>query len=271
MAIQSVFGKWQVFEEFNGLVATTTISDATAVRYNQLSLIAISGDTDMVSTVDESGGVLAFTGAGGAGDGVAIISSPMQPSTNGQIVMEARFKNSSATDFRCWVGWQETVSLTETVNPFTLSGTTLTSNDGGNAVGFYVDTAATTDDFRFHASLDGTELTTAAVQAGSGLPSAPTTLGALGVRAGVTLTADSYYVARVIINNNGTAEGWFGHDTMAGGGALAPRMVARLTASGAVDQTALYYPIIMLLASSTGDPTPEIDYFGATANRDWAA
>ena len=270
MAIQSVFGKWKVFEDFNGLVATTTISDATAVRYNDLSLIAISGDTDMVSTVDESGGVMAFTGAGGAGDGVAIISSPMQPSTDGSIVMEARFKNSSATDFRCWVGWQETVSLTETVNPFTLSGTTLTSNDGGNAVGFYTDTGASTDDFRFHASLDGTELTTAACRTGAGITAA-TTLGALGIGAGVTLTADSWYIARVIIHPGGTVEGWFGHTTMNGGAALGPRLVARLTAEGAVDQTALYYPIIMLLANSTGDPTPEIDYFGATANRDWAA
>ena len=270
MAVQSVFGKWHVFEDFNGLLATTTISDGTAVRYNDLSLIAISGDADVVSTVDESGGVLAFTGAGGAADGVAIISSPIQPSTNGSVVMEARFKNSSATDFRCFVGWQETVSLTETVNPFTLSSTTLTSNDGGNAVGFYTDTAATTDDFRFHASLDGTELTTAACITGPGITTA-TTLGALGVRAGVTLTADSWYIARVIINPDGTVEGWFGHTTMNGGAALAPRLVARLTASGAVDQTAIYYPIIQLLASSTGDPTPEIDYFGATANRDWAA
>lgn len=270
MAIQSVFGKWQVFEEFNGLLATTTISDGTAVRYNDLSLIAISGDTDVVSTVDESGGVLAFTGAGGAGDGVAIISSPLQPSTNGAIVMEARFKNSSATDFRLWAGWQETVSLTETVNPFTLSGTTLTSNDGGNAVGFYADTAADTDDFRFHASLDGVELTTAGCVVNPSSPSSTaTTLGALGIRAGVTLTADSWYIVRVIINPDGTAEGWFGHTTMAG--ALGLRRICRLTAGGAVDQTALYYPIIMLLASSTGDPTPEIDYFGATGNRDWAA
>ena len=268
MAIQSVFGKIQVFEDFGGYAASATISDATAgTRYNDLTLIAISGDVAFVGTVDESGGVGSFSGAAGAADGIAITSGMVfQPSTNGTIVMEARFKGGSATDFRCFVGWQETVSLSETVNPFTLSGTTLTSNDGGNVVGFYADTGATTDDFRFHASLDGSELTTAAVVAP--LSPSTTTLGALGVRANATLTADSFYIARVEIDPNGEARGYFGHTSMANDNGLT--LVARLKA-GALDQTALYYPLLMLVAESTGDPLFEVDYFGATGNRDWSA
>ena len=267
MAIQSVFGKISTFEDFLGWAATVSIADATAgTRYNDLALIAVSGAVDFINTLDESGGVASFSGAAGAGDGICITSSPLQPSTNGTIVMEARFKGASATDLRVFVGWQETLDTAEPVNPFTLNGTTLTSNDGGNAVGFYADTQATVDDFRFHASLDGAELTTAAVLAPG---STSTTLGALGIRANATLTADSWYIARVEINPDGTALGYFGHTSQAG--KLAPSLIARLTAAGAVDQTALYYPVLFLLAQSTGDPLLECDYFGFTGNRDWAA
>lgn len=270
--IQSVFGKIRVFEDFMGIGATAAIADATAgTRYNDIGLIAVSGQTDLDYTVDESCGVISFTGAGGAADGIAIISAPFQPSRQGTVVMEARFKAGSATDFRCFVGWQETVNLAEPVNPFTLSGTTLTSNDGGNAVGFYADAGATTDDFRFHVSLDGTELTTATVRVGDmvkGTNSGATTLGALGIRAGVTLTADSWYIARVEIDPDGGARGYFGHTSMAVKDGLT--LIATVP-SGTVDQTALVYPMLHLAATSTGDPLFEVDYFGCTGNRDWAA
>ena len=271
MAIQSGFGRVSVFEDFMGYNATATISDATAgTRWNDLTFAAVSGDAVVIGTLDETCGVASFSGAAGAGDGMAIYSSPFQPSAMGPITMEARFKGGSATDMRIFVGWQETVALDEPVNPFTLSSTTLTSNDGGNVFGFYADTQATTDDFRLHASLDGVELTTAGVYVGAGSPSSTsTTLGALGIRAGVTFTADSWYVARVVINPDGTGEGYFGHTTMAG--ALGPRLIGRLTNAGTLDQTALYYPIILLLAQSTGDPLLELDYFGAVGHRDWAA
>lgn len=271
--IQSVFGKIRVFEDFNGIGATASIADATAgTRFNDVCLIAQSGQTEIDHTVDESGGVVSFTGAGAAADGICIVSSPLQPSRNGTIVMEARFKNGSATDMRAWVGWQETVALAELVNPFTLSGTTLTSNDGGNAVGFYADTQATTDDFRFHASLDGAELTAAPIYVPGNLRGLSgqntTTLGALGVRAGVTYTADSWYTARVEIDPSGEARGYFGHTSMAGAAGL--QLICRLL-PGTLDQTALMFPVLYLVAQSTGDPLHEIDYFGFTGNRDWAA
>ena len=270
--IQSVFPKVKVFEDFMGLVATTTISDATAVRYNDLSLIAISGDTDMVSTVDESGGVLAFTGAGGAADGIAIITSPFVPARGGTAVIEVRFKNSSATDFRFFCGFQETVSLTETVNPYTLSGTTLTANAAGEVAGFYYDSQASTDDFRFMAGANSSASTSARVTAGpkvNGLNSFPTTLGALGIRAGATLTADGWMIARVELDPDGTCRGYFGEVSMAGAQVHGPTLIATLR-RGELSTTAVYYPIVHLLAQSTGDPTPEIDYFGFSCNRDWS-
>ena len=105
MAIQSGFGRINVFEDFSRLfAAATTISDATPVQYNDLLLIAISGDTDVSSTVDEGGGILAISGAAGAADGLAIICSPMRPDENGTLIVEARAKNSSATDFRGFIG-----------------------------------------------------------------------------------------------------------------------------------------------------------------------
>ena len=274
MAVQSDYGRIGFFEDFAGYQASATISDGTAgTVYNDLTLIAISGDVTWVNVVDESGGVGSFSGAGGAADGIAITSGMVfQPSSNGPIMMESRFKKGSATDLQIFVGWQETVSLSETVNPFTLSGTTLTSNNGGNVWGFYADSTATTDDFRLHASLDGTELTTAAVTVGplvKGITGqATTTLGALGVRCGVTLTADSYYIARLIINPDGSAEGWFGHTTMAN--SLGLTLIGRVPA-GTLDQTALYYPLALIVDASTGDTLNECDYITAKGARDWAA
>lgn len=273
MAIQSDFGKLSVFEDFFGYAASATISDGTAgTLYNDLTLVAISGDVAHINVVDESGGVGSFSGAAGAADGINAHVGVFQPSSNGPITYEARFKKGSATDLQIFVGWQETVSQSETVNPFTLSSATLTSNDGGNVWGFYADSTATTDDFRLHASLDGVELTTAAVTVGPSVRSltgqATTTLGALGVRCGVTLTSDSYYIARLIINPDGSAEGWFGHTTMANTTGLS--LIGRVPA-GTLDKDALYFAVWHSADASTGDTLNEIDYFAAKGSRDWAA
>src|SRR3990170_272028 len=246
MAIQDEFGRLGFFEDFGGYVPSTTVSDATVIRYNDLLVAAVSGDTIILSTVDESGGVISINGAAGAGDGLALIGLPMQPSSNGTLRMGARFKGASATDLRVFVGFAETVAVAEPVNPFTLSGTTLTSNDAGNAVGFYTDTSATDDDFRFHYSLDGAEATTAALDFAR---EGSTTLGALGIRAGCTITADSWYVAKVEIAPSGKCSGYFGGPGMGNQLGLTP--VAELRA-GTFDQTALVYPVLYLLASSTG-------------------
>lgn len=270
--IQSVFGKVRVFEDFMGLPAAATISDATAgTRWNDVSLIAVSGDVDLTHTVDESGGVLAISGAGGAADGLVITTSPFTPAGNGTAVVEARFKNSSATDFRFFCGFQETVSLSETVNPYTLSGTTLTANAAGEVVGFYYDSQATTDDFRFMAGANSSASTGARVRCGwkvAGLNSNATTLGSLGIRAGATLTADRWMICRVELDPDGTARGYLGEVAAAGGNAHAPFLVATLEA-GELSTTAVYFPVLQMLAQSTGDPTGEVDYFGVTYNRDW--
>lgn len=266
MAIQGSYGKINIFEDFNGIGAAFTISDATAgTRYNDLCMVAVSGDVAADYTVDESGGVINFSGAAGAADGVAIFGSPMIPASNGTMVTGGRAKVSSAADYRFFAGFQQTVSLSETVNPYTLSGTTLTANAAGEVVGFYYDTQATTDDFRFMAGANSAASTSAALSYALG---GATTLGSLGVRTNTTLTADRWFLWRVEIDADGTARGYFGDATMANQNGLTH--IATLKA-GDLSTTATYYPIVQLLEQSTGDPTHELDYFFATGNRTWAA
>ncbi len=263
--MQDAFRQIGFFEDFGGYASTTSVANATAgTQYNDITVVALSGATSLFFAVDESGGVVSANGAGAAADGMAFIGPPMIPSSNGTIRMGARFKGASATDLRVFCGFQETINWAETVNPFTLSGTSLTSNDGGNVVGFYTDTSANTDDYRFHSSLDGTESTSAAL---SDAISGATTLGALGIRAVATVTAGSWVTVRVEIDVAGNAEGWLGAIGMADQNGLT--RVARMK-SGTLDEDALYKPLLILAAGSSGDPLLLCDYFWAEGNRDWS-
>ena len=269
MAIQSTYGKLAFNEDFLGIGATAAIADATAgTRYNDIGLVAISGQTDLDYTVDEPNGVISFTGAGGAADGIALYSAPMRPDRNGTIWTEARFKNGSATDWRTFMGFVSTLNQAEVVNPFTLSGTTLTANNAGEAVGFYTDAAATTDDFRFLSSSAGTaDLTAQYDYVLNGAPSS-SAAGTLGIRSNLTLTADSYIVARVEMDPNGTVRGYIGHESMANNTGLT--LVATLH-TGVMSTTAMYFPLLLIAATSTGDPLIEVDYFRGGGNRYWGA
>jgi hypothetical protein len=272
MPVQDENGRIGFFEDFIGAPAASTISDATAgTRWNAVTLVAISGDVAMDHTVDESGGVASFSGAAGAADGVAILGTPMRPSTNGMITAGGRFKASAVTDYRVFLGLQQTISLSETVNPFTLSGTTLTANNGGETVGFYYDTQATTDDFRFMASSAGVADTAARVKVGDaakgvGSQSTTTTLGSLGIRAGVTPAADTYIVWKIELDPDGTCRGWIGDESMAKTHGL--NLIATLL-PGTLSTTAFYWAHMHLAEQSTGDPTHEVDYFYQYGYRDW--
>lgn len=273
MAIQDGHGFIGFFEDFQRPIedTDTTIVDADGLMWNDVLIVAVSGDVAANSTVDEPNGVLSISGAGGAGDGIVLLSSPMRPDRNGTIVVGGRCKNSSATDCRFFGGWMSTADRDETVMPFTLSGTTLTANNAGEAVGFYFDAGATTDDFRFMSSSAGTADTAAAVIVGDdvrSLNSAATTLGSLGIRAGATPTADKYWVWKVEMDQDGTVRGYFGDETMSKKNGLT--LVATLKA-GTMATTSLYFPALAMLATSTGDPTAEIDYFYAKGRRYWGA
>lgn len=257
---QSGFGKVMVEEDFTSAIAAT-LSNATEYRHGDVRLAAISGDVAMDIDVTAGNGIATFSGAGGAVDGIGIYALPFKPSTNGTMTMEVRFKTSALTSYGFFVGWAETVAVAEPVNPFTLSGTTLTSNNTGNTFGLYYDTAATTDDVRAHVSVDGVELTTALTEGG-------TAYGALGIRANTTLVAAKWQYARVEIDPDGAARAYWGDQTIdpAGSG---PKLVASLRA-GNLDTTALYHPIAILVDPSTNDPLHSVDFFRAWGYRDWS-
>jgi hypothetical protein len=264
MAIQEAFGKLGGFEDFQGIAASASVADATTgTRVNDITLVAIGTAVTFTYAVDESGGVASFQSADNdAASGMALLSSPMVPSSNGTLVVVGRWKASVVTDFRAFLGWQETASLADTVNPFTLSGTNLTANNGGQVVGFYFDGQATTDDLRFMASSDGTASTTATVTAREG----STTLGALGILSGATVATDSWITARVEIDPDGTARGYAG---VAGMGRQTGLTLVATLKQGALDADAVYHPHLHLAQHSTGGVVHKVDYFGATGHRDW--
>lgn len=274
MAIQDSHGRLGFFEDFTRTFedTDTTIVDADGLMYNDILIVAISGDVTANSTVDESNGVIQLSGAGGAGDGFAMISSPMRPDRNGTLVVGGRQKISSVSDGRFFGGWVQTVDRDETVIPFSLSGTTLTANSVGETVGFYFDTAATTKDFRLMSASSGTADTAARVRVGDAVKGlsgqATSTLGPLGIRCGATPTADKYWCWRVEMDPDGTVRGYLGDETM---GHLNGLALVGTILSGTMSTSTLYFPMLFMNAVSTGDPTFEVDYFHAKGNRYWAA
>ncbi len=65
MPTQDNFGRLGFFEDFHGYAASSTLSDGTAYRYNDITLAPMSGDVTFLNIVDETGGVtsMAFTAA----------------------------------------------------------------------------------------------------------------------------------------------------------------------------------------------------------------
>ena len=253
---QDVFSTIGFFEDFLAPFddSGVAIVDADGLIYgNNVRLVAVSGDVTVDTTVDEPGGVMSITGAGAAADGLAIISSKFCPN-DGTISMGARFKYATGADVRLFVGWAETVDRDEPVNPATVSGTTLTVNNSGETFGVYYDTGATTDDFR------------AIATNGSAIDSA-TGLGTLGARANAALTADSWNVVRVEVDQNGVGRVYLGNAANDPSG-TGPKLVYTLPA-GYLTTTAQYTPYVLLAANSTGDETMEVDYYWARGSRDW--
>lgn len=247
-------------EDFTSALAQT-LSDATEYRYGHFRLAAISGDVAMDVVVDEGNGVATFSGAAGAADGVAIYTLPFIPLYNGPITIEARCKTSVITDYRVFLGFAQTVSVAEPVNPFTLSGTTLTANNSGQAAGLYFDAQATTDDFRAMASLTGVAQT-AAINNITG-----STFGTLGVRANGGIVVDSWWQGKVEIDPDGAVRFWYAdvtNDPQNNG----LRLVAELRA-GTITNTTALHPMLLLAEHSTGDPLHHVDFIRVKAGRDW--
>lgn len=275
MAVQGSRGKVTVFNDFINILPATTVTSGTVLALGDITITAVSGSTSIASSITEGAGVLVCTtAADGAADGTAFACAAGIAAENAPMFIEARFLHSSASDFRFFLGFQETYLSTEPVNPFTLSGTTLTATaSAGICAGFYYDSAATTDDFRFMARTDAAALTTAPLDYALG---GQTTLGSLGVRVGsintatgaAGYTASTFCTARVEVDPDGTVRGYFGNESMAQTTGMTH--IATLRA-GTISTTAALHPNVQLLQSSTGTVTSSIDYFLHGQNRNWAA
>lgn len=184
------------------------------------------------------GGVLRLT-TGDAGTGLAADTEQitqnqlMWQASNGGLNFQIRLKLSAITTCWAFFGLTDTVAAALEA-PFTLSGTTFTSN-ASDAVGFLFDTAATTDTWRcvgVKADVDGTAFDTTF---------AP--------------VADSYETFRVELDTSGNAT-YFRNGTVCGYIANAITAAADLTAIMSVSK-------LSVAASMTVD----IDYVGVSMNR----
>ena len=264
MPIQGSRGKVISFSDFTQMGYTGVVADATTTTIDGVSLMSISGDTTVTHVAGESGGVFNFNSAGAAGDGVSVAGAGGPAATCGPLFVEARWQSSVVTDCRLFVGFQETYAVGEPLVPFTLATTTLTVNATGEAVGFYFDGEATTDDFRFMAGSNSAASTTAALDYALG---GQTTLGALGVRANATVTANRWTLFRVEVEPDGAVTGWIGDETMNSNNLI---KIATLRA-GDITTTANLTPVVTMTCHSTGDPQHKLDYFLSSMNRDWSA
>ena len=206
------------------------------------------------STVDEPGGILAITTDTADNDNAVLIAGKFKPS-DGKAVVEARFKYSNV-DCAVFVGFSETMALDNPVMPAEFATATMTYNGSGGMLGLQYDVDGTTDDWRACMGDGG------AAVASSGN----------GTRANATVTADRWVIARVILNQDGSAECWLGdigHVSSSGGQTNYPamRLIKRFTAG--LDPTNIFYPCLMIENRSGAARVLEVDYFEAEAFRDW--
>lgn len=242
---QSQFGTIEVFEDFVGFDPDKTWA---AGQFNVGNVFVTSvNEGSIENTVDEPGGIIAFTSDTGDDDNVAIFAGPFK-AADGPLVMEARFKYSNV-DCAIFVGWTETLSVTTPVMPAEFATATMTYNGTGSIAGFNYDVDGTTDDFRAVFADAGAALT------GNGA-------AANGTRANATLTADNWFIARVEVDPNGAARAYFGDQTSA-----PMKLIASCT--GGLSTSTVFFPCLMLENRSGNARVLEVDYFYAKGYRDW--
>ena len=204
------------------------------------------------TTVDESCGVLAITSDTGDNDNAALVAGKFAP-RDGKVVMRSRFKYSNV-DCAIFVGFAETMALDTPVMPAEFATATMTYNPGG-MVGFNYDVDGTTDDFR----------------AVMGDGSAAISDSANGTRANATLTADGWFEAEVILNEDGSAECWLGDSGHISSDSIHNklRLIKRFSTGTLLTTTDLFFAVLMLENRSANARVLEVDYFYAEGGRDW--
>lgn len=232
-------------------------------QVGEVSFVSVN-EGSFTSTNDEPGGILAVTTDVGDDDNFAMFVGPFNPADGG-MEMECRFKldvMTGATTPAVFVGFTETLAEATPVMPAEFATATMTYNGTGGMIGFNFDGDGTTDDWRALAGDAGAALATVIKAGPSGTPG--TAGPAAGVRAGATLTADRWYVVRVVVGPDGKGECWFGD--IDGGDEL--QLIAESTAAlGTGDE---FYAVLMVENRTAAARILETDYFHAHGWRDWA-
>lgn len=203
------------------------------------------------STVDEPGGILAITTDTADNDNAVLFAGPFKASDGG-MTMEARFKYSNV-DCAVFVGFQETIARDTPVMGAEFATVTMTYNAIGNVVGLQYDVDGTTDDFRAVAGDGG------AAVASSGN----------GTRANATVTADRWFLARVVVYSDGRAECWFGDSGHAAQDNSTPLRLIKSFSTG-LNASDLMFATLQIENRSGNARVLEVDYFEAEGARDWS-
>ena len=245
---QSEFGELKVWEDFLAPDNDVTWGTGQFVVGNVAVTSVNEGSVEF--TVDEPGGIAAFTSDTADNDNVAIYAGAFK-AADGPLVMEARFKYSNV-DCAIFAGFTETLAIDTPVMPAEFATTTMTYNGTGAIVGAQYDVDGTTDDFR---AVFGDA---AAALTGNGADSN-------GTRANATLTADRWFIVRAEIDPNGAARVYFGDQV----DAAQMKLVKSVT--GGIPTDVMLFPVLMLENRSGNARVLEVDYFYARGYRDWAA
>lgn len=249
------FGRIRWGSDFTGIYDSVAWGATNLVAGDGLGGVGFASvnEGSFASTIDEPGGILAVTTDTGDNDNAVLIGARGK-AADGVMFMEARFKYSNV-DCAVFVGFTETLALDTPVMPAEFATATMTYNGTGGLVGLQYDVDGTTDDWRAVMGDGG------AAVASSGN----------GTRANATLTADRWVIARVQVNENGSAECWLGEvGHLASGSLVIPQMRLIKSFTAGLTATDLLYPVLMIENRSGNARVLEVDYMYGECGRDWA-
>ena len=264
---QGTYGELRTWEDFTfgdiGITADA-IADTAPEWVGQVSIGGNDTALTLLATVDEPGGVLSIDVTDNtADDGLAVYAAPVVPADGGAIFeVRCKVNDISATNF--YMGFMESLTPTDPDQgePFTMATTTITVVNLGVTAFVFVDHNATNEDWHFAAAQD------AAGAAGVDL----TDPGIFAGRAGADLSGatgdDQWIIFRVEIEPDGTAFGYVGSSHIDADAPEGLQLIGQ-TERGALDATALVFPVLMMNNNGGTGITGELDYFSVRTGRDW--
>lgn len=232
-------GNIEVFDDFMGFDSDKTWATG-GFNVGKFHVWSVN-EGSIEETVDETGGVVAFTLDTGDDDNVAITTGKLCPA-DGNMAIEARIKVDNVTDVAMFVGFSETLAKATPVMPAEFATATMTYNGTGGMIGLQWDSDGTTDDWRAVCGDGG------AAAGGSGN----------GTRANSAAVADEWDVVRVELDNSG------------GGRVYLNGVLVKTYAAGSLTAADLFHPLVMCENRAASAAVFEVDYILVTGSRDWA-